>query len=440
MNLWPRTLLWRSVLLIAVVMIVAHLAWLEILRISEREPRAHQVAQQIVSVVNLTRAALVNAQPAKRIDLLRELSREEGIQVWVGQPDERVAALPNRPFLKTVEADLKRRLGPATRLAVSRDGVRGTWVSFEIDDDDYWVFLPRSRLERRETLRWIGWGALVLVLSLLGAALIVARVNRPLKALTHAASEVGSGRMPDPIAETGPMEIRTLASAFNQMTADLKRADDERALLLAGVSHDLRTPLSRIRLGIEMLQDKDDAALTSGMAQDIDDIDVAINQFLDFARVGQGEPVVPDGDLNAIVRSIGERYVRSGKQLALELRDLPPLPLRPLAIQRLIANLIDNALRHGDGAVEVRTGAERGFAVIDVLDRGPGIPQEAVERMMRPFTRMDSARSSSGTGLGLAIVERIVHLHGGTIQLKARDGGGLHARIELPLARTYRES
>ncbi len=435
MILWPRTLLWRSVLLIALLLIVAHLAWLEILRVTEREPRAHQVAQQIVSIVNLTRAALISAQPSKRLALLQDLSRQEGIQVYVGEPEERIAPLPDRPFLNIVEADLKRRLGNETRLAVSRDGVRGTWISFEIDEDEYWVFLPRSRLERRDPLRWIGWGALVLALSLIGAALIVARVNRPLKALAGAAAEVGRGGTPPPIAESGPAEIRTLAGAFNQMTADLKRADDERALLLAGVSHDLRTPLSRIRLGIEMLQDKGDAALTSGLVQDIDDIDAAINQFLDFARVGQGEAVIGDGDLNAIVRSIGERYARVGNSITMRLAELPPLPLRPLAIQRLVSNLIDNALRHGNGEVEVRTAIENGQAIIDVLDRGPGIPAEAVERMMQPFTRMDSARSGSGTGLGLAIVSRIAHVHGGDVRLTPREGGGLHARVELPLAR-----
>jgi len=436
MTLWPRTLLWRSVLLIALLLLVAHVAWLEILRATELEPRAHQVAQQIVSVVNLTRAALISAQPSKRLALLQDLSREEGIQVYLGEPEERVAPLPDRRFLKVVEGDLKRRLGKNSRLAVSRDGVRGTWVSFEIDEEEYWVFLPRSRLERRDPLRWIGWGALVLALSLIGATVIVARVNRPLKALARAAAEVGRGGTPPPIAETGPTEIRTLAGAFNQMTMDLKRADDERACLLAGVSHDLRTPLSRIRLGIEMLQDKEDAALASGLVQDIDDIDAAINQFLDFARVGQGEAVVNDGDLNAIVRSIGERYARSGKAIAMQLAELPPLPLRPLATQRLVANLIDNALRHGNGEVEVRTAIENGRAVIDVLDRGPGIPPEAVERMMRPFTRMDSARSGSGTGLGLAIVERIAHMHGGDVRLAPREGGGLHARVELPLPRS----
>ena len=190
MTLWPRTLLWRSVLLIALLLLVAHLAWLEILRVTEFEPRAHQVAQQIVSVVNLTRAALISAQPSKRLALLQDLSREEGIQVYLGEPAERVAPLPDRPFLNIVEGDLKRKLGKNSRLAVSRDGVRGTWVSFEIDEEEYWVFLPRSRLERRDPLRWIGWGALVLVLSLIGATLIVARVNRPLRALARAAAEV----------------------------------------------------------------------------------------------------------------------------------------------------------------------------------------------------------------------------------------------------------
>jgi len=435
MTIWPRTLLWRSVLLIALLLIVGNIAWLEILRSTEREPRAHQAAQQIVSIVNLTRAALISAQPSKRLDLLQDLSRQEGIQVYVGQPDERVAPLPDRPFLHIIEDDLRRKLGKKTRLARSRDGVRGTWVSFEIDDDEYWVFLPRSRLDRRDPLGWLKWGVLVLGLSLIGAALIVMRVNRPLKALTQAATEVGRGGTPPPIAKTGPTEIRMLAGAFNQMTTDLRRADDERALLLAGVSHDLRTPLSRIRLGIEILEDKADAALIAGLVQDIDDIDAAINQFLDFARVGQGENVVNDGDLNAIVRSIGERYARSGKAITMRLAELPPLPLRPLAIQRLVANLIDNALRHGNGEVEVRTATASGRVIIDVLDRGPGIPPEAVDQMLRPFTRMDRARSGSGTGLGLAIVERIAHMHGGDIKLMPREGGGLQARVELPLAR-----
>jgi two-component system osmolarity sensor histidine kinase EnvZ len=433
MTLFPRTLLWRSVLLIALLLVIAHLAWLQIFRVSEREPRARQVAQQIASVVNLTRAALITAQPSKRFELLEELSKEEGIQVYSGERGERVTPLPDQSFLRLVESEVRRQLGPDTRLAASRNGIRGAWVSFRIDGDEYWVFMPRSRLERADPLRWIGWGALVLALALLGAYLIVARINRPLRELTGAAAEIGRGRTPPPVAETGPSEIRTLAHAFNSMAADLKRLDEERALLLAGVSHDLRTPLARILLGLEMMDDKGDAALKAGLVQDVEDIDAAIGQFLDFARLAAGEAAVPEGDLNAIVREVCESYTRAGKAVSTRLETLPPLALRPSAVQRLIANLVDNALRHGGPAVEVVTWPEGGRAVIEVLDRGPGIPPGDSERMLQPFTRLDRARSTSGTGLGLAIVDRIARLHGGSVQLLAREGGGLRARVELPL-------
>jgi two-component system osmolarity sensor histidine kinase EnvZ len=433
MKLFPQTLLWRSVLLIAILLAVAHFAWLEIFRISEREPRARQVAQQIASVVNLTRAALVTADPAKRLQLLRDLSQEEQIQVHLGHPGERVAPVPDRPFLKLVEREVQRQLGAGTQLATSRDGVRGAWVSFRIDDDEYWIFLPRSRLERADPLRWVGLGVLVLALALIGAYLIVARINRPLRELTRAADEIGHGRTPSPIDEGGPVEIRTLAHAFNQMSADLKRLDDERALLLAGVSHDLRTPLSRIRLGLEMMDGKGDASLAAGLVQDVEDIDAAIGQFLDFARVSEGETVVADGDLNALARELTERYARFGREVSGTFGALPPFSFRPLAIRRLIANLVDNALRHAGPGVEIITRSENGRAVIEVLDRGPGIPQDQAERMLQPFTRLDSARSGAGTGLGLAIVDRIARQHGGGVRLLPREGGGLRARVELPL-------
>jgi two-component system osmolarity sensor histidine kinase EnvZ len=431
----PRTLLTRSLLIIALILIVAHLAWLQIFRVSERAPRAHQVAQQIVSVVNLTRAALVTSQPDKRFSLLAELSRSEGIQIYVSEPDEVVPPLPDRPFLQMVAAELRQRLGPDTRLAVSRSGVRGVWVSFRIDDDQYWVMMPRTRIERNEPLRYIGWGLFVLLVALAGAYFLVARINRPLRQLTRAAAQVGQGKIPPPVEESGPSEIATLAGAFNQMAADLKRLDDERALLLAGVSHDLRTPLSRIRLGLEMLADRSQSELKEGIERDIEDIDVAINQFLDFARLTDSEPMTAEGDLNALVRSIAERYARHGRNVTMTLEALPALALRPLAIQRMIQNLIDNALRHGGGAAEIATGRSGAWAFVDVLDRGPGIPASETDHMLRPFTRLDNARGGPGTGLGLAIVDRVARAHGGTVQLLAREGGGLRVRVELPLTK-----
>lgn len=434
MTVWPRTLLWRSVLLIALVLIIAQFAWLQIFRASEREPLARRIAQQIASVVNLTRAALITAQPEKRLELLSELVQQEGIQVYLAEPDEVIAPLPQRELVQLVAAEVRSLLGPETKLTTDRAGVRGTWVSFRIDEDEYWVRLPLSRLERNEPLRWAGWGAFVLLLATAGAFLIVARINRPIRELTRAAAQMGQGRIPPPVEETGPLEVRTLARAFNQMAADLKRLDDERALLLAGVSHDLRTPLARIRLGLEMLGDRADPELKRDLVRDVEDIDRAIDQFLDFARLADSEPVADDGDLAALARSVIERYAKTGAPVRADLVPVPPLRLRPLAIQRLIANLIENALRHAGTEVEVATGAAAGVAFVEVLDRGPGIPAADAERMLQPFTRLDSARGGPGTGLGLAIVDRIARMHGGQVRLLAREGRGLRARVELPLA------
>jgi two-component system osmolarity sensor histidine kinase EnvZ len=432
MRLWPRTLLWRSVLLIAALLVIAHLTWLQIFRASETEPRALQAAQQIVSVVNLTRAALITAEPARRFALLDELAEREGIQVYAGDPDEAVPALPDRPFLRIMEKRLQQDLGPRTRLALERESVKGVWVSFRIDNEEFWVSLPRSRIERNTSLRWIGWGALVLVLAVLGAFLVVARINRPLRELTRAAEQLGRGTMPPRITESGPAEIRTMAQAFNNMADDIRRQDEERALLLAGVSHDLRTPLARIRLALEMLEGASD--LKAGVAQDIGDIDAAIGQFLDFARPIDAETVMADADLDALVRGVVERYTRHGKavQFTPSATALPPLPLRTQALQRLLANLVDNALRHGGDSVDIHTGRDGKTVYVEVLDRGPGIPEAEAQRMLQPFTRMNNARSTSGTGLGLAIVDRIARLHGGAVKLLPREGGGLRARVELP--------
>ena len=434
MMLWPQTLLARSVLLIAMLLILAHLSWLQIFRISTREPRARQVSQQIISTVNLTRAALITAEPSKRFSLLGDIAEREGVQVHVAQSEETVSPLPKTGFYEFIEADLRAQLGGNTKFTLVRNGVEGIWVSFDIDGDTYWMLMPEARLVVDESWRWIGWGALVLLLAVAGAFLIVVRINRPLRALTQAAAQMGRGTTPAPVEESGPTEIRTLSRAFNQMAADRKKLDDERALLLAGVSHDLRTPLARIRLGVEMLDDKGDAAMRAGIVQDIEDIDTAINQFLDFARAASSESETPQASLNDLIIALAARYERAGRPIELQTTAIPPLPLRVTAMQRLISNLVDNALRHGGDAVTIVTGCDESIAFIEVLDRGPGIPPEQAAQMLQPFTRLNAARSTSGTGLGLAIVDRIARMHGGRIELLPREGGGLRARVALPLS------
>jgi two-component system osmolarity sensor histidine kinase EnvZ len=431
MRLWPVSLLWRTFILLAVLVLSTTAAWFAIFRASEIEPRARQISQNLVSIVNITRTALVNSQPELRRGLLSELSEREGIQVYTAEPGERLAPPADRPVLNLALELARQQLGEGTRFAGEREGKPGLWLSFHIDDDEYWLRIPRERIERQIALRWLGWGALALVLSLLSAYVLVSRLNRPLRALAQAASAIGKGKIPDPVPESGPEEIRTLSHAFNEMSKDLARLDADRALILAGVSHDLRTPLSRLRLGLEM--SGADPQLREGMTADIEEMDRTINQFLDFARTDGGE-ATQDADLAAIAAEVAEHYRRRGKSVATDLSAVPRLQLQTLSMRRVVLNLVDNALRYGEREVSVAVRAENGAVVLEVADRGPGIPASEAERLKQPFTRLEVARSDKGgAGLGLAIVERVVRARRGTFDLLAREGGGLIARIRLPI-------
>lgn len=431
MRLWPRTLLWRTFALISLLIVLALMAWLQIFFASQREPRARQTAVMVASVVNLTHAALLSAAPDRRRELLVYLSEREGIRVYPADPSDDIVPLDtNRDSARYFADEVRRQLGPDTRIAVELDGVRGYWVSFHIADDEYWVLIPRARIERQLALQWLGWAALALVIALGGAYLIVFRIKRPLRRLTHAAAEIGRGRSPAPLEESGPEEIRTLSHGFNQMSRDLARLESDRALILAGVSHDLRTPLARLRLSIEM--SGADPTLKQGMDLDIDEMDRIIGQFLDFARTEGGEPV-ERLDLAAMARDCARQYRDRGHDVREEIALTPPVTARALALRRMIVNLIDNALRYGKDDIVVATFAEGRNAVIEVRDRGPGIPATEIERLKQPFTRMETARSDSGgSGLGLAIVDRVARMHGGTLELVRREGGGLVARVSLP--------
>jgi two-component system osmolarity sensor histidine kinase EnvZ len=433
--LLPGSLLWRTFLLIALLLTASLVAWITVLDLSEREPRAQSIAQQVASIVNLTRAALITAAPEKRIGLLRELSQREGIRVYPAGDEEPVMDLPDSDRLRAIEREVREELGADTRLRLEQEGLSGLLVSFRIDSEKYWLALPRERIDRQLPWEWIGWSALAALLAMIGAWYIVSRINQPLRALTHAAAALASGERPQPIEEAGATELRTLAGAFNRMTSALQQAEAERALLLAGVSHDLRTPLSRLRLAIEMTPDRD-PALHTGMVQDIEDMDAIIDQFLDFARDPTGEAVQPAGDLNALVRSVVERYQSRDKPVSARLEELPPLALRTAAMQRLIVNLIENALRHAGTPVEIGTHRHAGGVSLIVADRGPGIPAAEAQRMLQPFTRLEASRSgATGSGLGLAIAQRIALLHDGHVELLPRPGGGLEVRVTLPLPR-----
>jgi two-component system osmolarity sensor histidine kinase EnvZ len=423
------TLFTRSFLLIALLILASAAATVQLYRLYEREPRARVLAQQTISIVNLTRAALVNADPVLRRNLLIEINEREGIRLAPVTADEKLQPLPDdRPFLDLLSGRVRASLGPETRFAFARDGVRGFWVSFAIDEDEYWVMLPRERIERRFGLEWVGAGIALLLLALAGAWLIASTLSRPLAAIAAAAREVGRGGAPAPLVESGPRELREVSRAFNRMAGNLAAMERERAMVLAGISHDLRTPLSRLRLALEM--SGADPASAEAMRVDMEEIDQVIAQFLSFAK--NEDERRAESDLDGLVSEVVLNYSKREQSVSFQPGGVGSPRIAPLAIRRAVSNLIDNALRYAGGAIEVVTRRDANLVLIEVLDRGPGVPAAEAERLKRPFTRLDEARSGpGGAGLGLAIVDRVARAHGGRLVLAAREGGGLAARLEL---------
>ncbi len=429
----PRTLLVRTFLLVSLLIFVSVATWLTLFGLAEREPRARELAQLAASVVNLTQAALVAADPAKRLALLRDLAESEGVHIYPAEPTDIVIDLPDTFFFRVMYDTAQSQLGPDTRFAGSVNGQTGIWVSFSIgdtDEDGYWLMLPGERAESVFPWHWLAWGSASLALALLVAWLIVSRVTLPLRALAGAAIEVGRGRHPEPIRERGSIELQQLAKAFNSMSENLKRINAERAEILAGISHDLRTPLTRLRLESEMSISNDDAR--TAVIEDIEQMDAIIAQFLDYARGESGEQAEL-ADINVVVTQVAGTQGRASSLPQITLGKVPLTLIHRQALTRALANLLENARKYGGDQIAVATRSEKGEILVEVLDRGPGIPESEIERLKRPFTRLESARTdTSGTGLGLAIVERIVRLHEGTFDLLPRDGGGLIARIRLP--------
>jgi len=422
------TLLARSFLLIAALIVTAVLASFEIYRVYERGPRSRELAQQAISAVNLTRAALVSADPFLRRELLIEMNVTESLRVYPASASERLEPLPDSPLLRRVAGRVRGTLGDKTRFAVARDGEEGFWVSFLIDGDEFWAKLPLGRFQPAFGLEWLGWAAALLALALVGAWLIASRIARPLAEVTRAAGRIGRGEPHQPLPEDGARELQTVASAFNRMASDLESMERERAMVLAGISHDLRTPLTRLRLALEM--SGAESGTSRAMIADIEEIDAILGQFLDFARGTDEEKSAQD--LGLVLAELAEHYARLGRPVSIHEHDLPPFPFARVAVHRAIANLVDNALTYAGGTVDVMTFSAEGKVTVEVRDRGPGIPDGDSERLKRPFTRLDpSRRGPSGAGLGLAIVERIARAHGGRLELAPREGGGLVARLVL---------
>ena len=440
MTLFPKNLLNRLILIIASLIIVSQLITIKVFDYFEMEPRAESMAQEISTIVKYTKAAIQNAYPSTRLDLLQSLSKMSDVKIVPAYYFENIKPLPDEIFLSIVVKKIKQDLGEDTIVTLNHYDIPGIWVSFEIGDGLFWAVIPRNVFDRPFPWHWIGWGIVVFLVSISGAYFLTTRINKPLNLLINATSKLKKGLPFKKIPEDTATEFKEVTKAFNEMASNLAKSENERRFIMGSVSHDIRTPLTRMKLSLEMLPKKS-AFLKESMDQDIDEINQIINQFLDFVRGFDDEPI-SSLNFGNFLTELKKQHAILGHDLKISKitrsKDIPKnlfIDVRPLAFKRLFDNLINNGVKFSkSNKIELVAKLYDEKIEINVLDNGPGIPKDKREKLLEPFERLDQARGSiGGSGLGLAIANRIVMVHNGKLELINRRKGGLNVKLTFPL-------
>jgi len=431
-------LYWRTFALIVLLVSASLATWFQSFRLLELGPQVAQTSRQITSLIDLTRLALIHSDPQYRVSLLDDLAKKEGIYIYPRNPGDQWVPMNHSEFTKRLETAVNSRLKEQLDFADAVNDRPGLWIGFRIAGDPYWLLLDRSRIDPSLSETWASWGVIATLLALIGAAVIASFVNKPLRDLRLATARVGAGNYSQMLdEESGMREIREVNRGFNRMARSLQEVEEERALMLAGISHDIRTPLARLRLEAEL--SVPDEQSRQNIIDDIEQADRIISKFLEYAR--STRPRLETVDLNALIDFVRDRYQKD-ETVVLHLRT-PPVPAvraNTLELQRVIVNLVENAKRYALTPGEVHTDLDISLqrcvdsVQISVRDHGPGVPEEQLAQLTQPFFRGDAARTSAkGTGLGLSIVDKTIAALGGRLELRNAEGGGLEVRIWLPL-------
>ena len=300
------------------------------------------------------------------------------------------------------------------------------WIHFP-SLGNVWIREPLRFYAEYDAALIIGWLLGIPLLTALATLILVRQLNRPLALLqTSARRYTLLGETPKLKVDSGPVEIRQVNAAFNLMISSLEQAASDRTIMLAGISHDLRTPLTRMRLAAELMPDQD---LREGMVYDIDDMDDILAQFISYMRDGSDEVAQP-ADLHQILQELIIQY--KPVKILYQPQFLPLMLIRPLSIKRMVSNIINNALRYGREPIFISTTLLPHQLTLTIRDSGEGIQMADLNSLTEPFVRGESARTVQGSGLGLAIVKRISGLHGGTVNVRNHDEGGLEVSVVLP--------
>jgi len=437
----PRSLFARTALALALAFVVFQVAAYWVVSRTLIIPVAERSADDLAGLIVLSAQTWVELPPRTRAAFEQELARRHGLRLTtidVGATED----APHFAFRREIEAALSRRVGTDIQLRGVPD-TRGAWLDIPLGGHDLHAgFFPDRYAVKTPlaAIAVIGFGTL---LSLLTALFLVRRITVPLARASHAASQVGAGELPEPLPETGPAELAELARRFNIMATEVRELLDNRTTLLAGISHDLRTPMTRLQLNLEMLRDAPNPARIDKAVADLADMNTLITGYLELARTTQSEAPARF-DLAELLEEIAADAGldwsapewSAPEWSAPEWSTMAPCNiLAGLALRQIVSNLIQNAQRYGGGMpVELTLQCGQARAKVIVRDRGPGIPEDQLDKVFRPFYRLEASRShaTGGTGLGLAIVRQLAEANGWKVWLSNRPAGGLEAVLDIP--------
>jgi two-component system, OmpR family, osmolarity sensor histidine kinase EnvZ len=438
MRFWPRSLFWRSALLIGSLLVVSQIILSVVFYAFVQRPRLDFAQDLTLVYLDNVRVALTALPPVAREKFLNDVDPNADLRVTRETPRAETTGVAKQPLLRMFVRELSDRLPRGERVIVQDTPVSALWVSLLVENEPYWVVVRLAKVRVDNNAALLLPLALSLVLAALGGVLIHRSINRPLAMLQRFATAIGRGERPMPIDPHGSRELVRLGNAFNRMAQDLDSMDADRRLMLAGVSHDLRTPVTRLRLALEVAGKDIDTETRERMEANLRELDSSLSQFLDFARSERDEAVV-EADLFDIANECVATYEAQGHSIALLGTHGMRVSMRPFALMRALTNLVDNSLKYSSGEIEIEVSRapRTNEPTLTVRDRGIALQAVDFVRLRKPFARMTESRGGpAGTGLGLAIVERIASLHNAALTFEARDDGGLEARMEFRTAAT----
>lgn len=429
----PVTLLGRTALALGLAFVLFGLLSAALLQYTLVQPHTRQAADDLAAFLVLVAQIWVELPPNVRPDYEKELLARHQLRIM-----ETEAPHPTRSnssfYLHYLEAALSRHIGSPVFIHRHADFANWLWADFPMGGRTMRLGFLADRLQNNMFVILPFLALLGLFIAFAMSILLVRRITRPLAAMADATHRIGEGDFSRLVPETGPLEIAHLARRINQMEGQIRQLIENRTTLLAGISHDLRTPLARMRLELELLRHDDNDELVDELHDDIEEMEKLIGQTLLLARGLSGEEE-SSIDINALLHGIAQQFTGPTQQI--RFRPMPHCVItgRANALKRVITNLVENAVNYGGGKpVDITCERSGTTSIVRVTDQGPGIPPGEQKTIFEPFHRLEGSRNraTGGSGLGLAIVDQLCRANGWQVEVASPAAGGAVFSVHLP--------